>query len=66
MPKTDDNLEIKNLKRVIEYSKNYLKVNDEINIKFLNDIHKILLDSVRGHEKEPGKIRNNQNWIRPK
>lgn len=66
IPKTDDNLEIQNLKKVIEYSKNYLKENDKIDIKFLNNIHKILLDSVRGNEKEPGKIRNIQNWIGPK
>lgn len=66
MPKTDDNLEIQNLKKVIEYSKNYLKENNKIDIKFLNNIHKILLDSVRGNEKEPGKIRNIQNWIGPK
>ena len=66
MPKTDDNLEIQNLKKVIEYSKDYLKSNDKINIKFLNDIHRMLLDSVRGNEKDPGKIRNIQNWIGPK
>lgn len=66
MPKTDDNLEIQNLKEVIEYSKKYLKDNNKIDIKFLNNIHKILLDSVRGNEKEPGKIRNIQNWIGPK
>lgn len=66
MPKTDDNLEIQNLKKVIEYSKEYLKENNRIDIKFLNNIHKILLDSVRGNEKEPGKIRNIQNWIGPK
>ncbi len=33
---------------------------------FVNDIHKILLDSVRGNEKKPGHIRNIQNWIGPK
>ena len=66
MPKTDDNLEIQNLKKVIEYSKNYLKENNKINIKFLNNIHRILLNSVRGNEKEPGQIRNIQNWIGPK
>ena len=43
-----------------------MKENDKINIKFINNIHKILLDSVRGNEKEPGKIRNIQNWIGPK
>lgn len=66
MPKTDDNLEIQNLKKVIEYSEEYLKNNNELNIKFINDLHKILLNSVRGNEKEPGKIRNIQNWIGPK
>lgn len=66
MPKTDEIHEIQNLKDVIEYSKKYLKSNNKIDIKFLNNIHKILLDSVRGNEKEPGKIRNIQNWIGPK
>ena len=66
MPKTDDNLEIQNLKRVIEYSKEYLKDNSKIDLKFLNSIHKILLESIRGEEKEPGKIRNIQNWIGPR
>lgn len=63
MPKTDDNLEIQNLKAVIEYSEKYLQNNKEIDITFVNNLHKILLDSVRGNEKEPGKIRNIQNWI---
>lgn len=62
MPKTDDNLEIQNLKKVIEYAKEHIK---KIDIKFVNKIHKILLDSVRGNEKEPGKIRTIQNWIGP-
>lgn len=66
MPKTDDNLEIQNLKKVIDYSTTYLKQNNRIDIKFVNSIHKILLDSVRGNEKEPGRIRNIQNWIGPK
>lgn len=66
MPKTDDTSEIQNLKRVIEYSKDNLKDNKKLDIKFLNTIHKILLDSVRGNNKEPGKIRNIQNWIGPK
>lgn len=49
MPQTDDNKEIQNLKSVINYSKEYLKKNKEINLMFVNDIHKILLDSVRGN-----------------
>lgn len=66
MPKTDDNLKIQNLKKVIDYSKKYLESNNEINLSFINNIHKILLDSVRGNKKEPGHIRNIQNWIGPK
>lgn len=66
MPKTDDSLEIQNLKKVIEYADTYLKEKNQIDIKFVNNLHKILLDSVRGNEKEPGQIRNIQNWIGPK
>ena len=66
MPKTDDSLEIQNLKKVIEYADTYLKENKKIDIRFVNNLHKILLDSVRGNEKEPGQIRNIQNWIGPK
>jgi len=66
MPKTDDNLEIQNLKKVFDYSEESLKNNKEINLSFVNELHRILLDSVRGNEKEPGKIRTIQNWIGPK
>ncbi len=66
MPKTDETSEIQNLKKVIEYAKDNLKKTKKIDIHFLNTIHKILLDSVRGNNKEPGKIRNIQNWIGPK
>lgn len=44
----------------------HLKDNHKIDIKFINDIHKILLNSVRGNEKDPGHIRTTQNWIGPK
>ena len=66
MPKTDETIEIQNLKKVIEYSKKFLGDNSKLDIKKLNTMHKMLLDSVRGNNKEPGKIRNVQNWIGPK
>ena len=66
MAKTGDILEIQNLKKVIDFAKMHLKDNHKIDIKFINDIHKILLNSVRGNEKDPGHIRTTQNWIGPK
>ena len=66
MPRTDDNLEIQNLKKIINYGKKLIEKKEKIDLKFVNDIHKILLDSVRGNEKEPGNLRTVQNWIGPK
>ena len=63
MPNNDEKNEINNLKEVIEYAKEYMKSHNKINLLFINEIHRILLDSVRGNEKEPGKIRTVQNWI---
>lgn len=66
MPKTDETSEIQNLKKVIDYSKVFLKSDKKLDIKKINKMHEILLDSVRGNNKEPGKIRTIQNWIGPK
>ena len=66
MPKTDETSKIQNLKKVIDYSKDFLKNDSKLDIKKINNMHKILLDSVRGNNKEPGKIRTIQNWIGPK
>jgi len=63
MPVNDDRLEIQNLKRAIEYADVYIKDKELIDIRLVNEMHKILLNSVRGSEKEPGKIRTTQNWI---
>lgn len=63
MKDNDDKREIENLKNTIEYIKN--NKNKELNLDYINKLHSILLDSVRGSNKEPGKIRDIQNWIGP-
>ena len=62
----DEIIEIRNIKKMIEFSEDALKKDVKINISLINDMHKILLNSVRGAEKNPGKLRTNQNWIGPR
>lgn len=66
MEKSDDNQEIQNLKRAIEYASSYLGDGNTIGYELVNNMHKIILDSVRGAQKNPGKIRTTQNWIGPR
>lgn len=46
------------LYRAAEYLKDY-----PIRLAFIRELHRILMDSVRGHNKEPGAFRKTQNWI---
>ena len=66
MEKTDDNREIQNLKKTIEYAYEEIKNGNTINLRLVNQMHKITLDSVRGSERAPGQIRTTQNWIGPR
>lgn len=66
LEKTDDNQEIQNLKHTVEYAYNEIKQGKLINHTLVNEMHKMILNSVRGSHKEPGKIRDNQNWIGPR
>lgn len=66
MQETDETREIENLKKSIEFAEDFLNRKNQINIELVNSMHRILLDSVRGSEKEPGKVRTTQNWIGPK
>ena len=61
LEKTDDNLEIQNLKKTIEYAYERIKVGENISMSLVNEMHKIILESVRGSEKNPGQIRTMQN-----
>ena len=66
MENTDDNREIQNLKKTIEYGFNEIKQGAQINLGLVNHMHMILLDSVRGSQKNPGCVRTTQNWIGPR
>lgn len=66
MKKTDDNQEIQNLKKTIEYAYQNIKNGIKFNLGLVNEMHRIILDSVRGAEKTPGQIRTTQNWIGPR
>ena len=66
MEKTDDNREIQNLKKTIEYATAYLQRGNQINYELVNEKHRIILDSVRGAQKTPGRIRTTQNWKGPR
>ena len=66
MEKTDDNLEIQNLKKTIEFAAAYLQKEKQINYEMVNEMHRIILNSVRGSQKTPGQIRTTQNWIGPR
>ena len=63
---TDDNREIQNLKRTIEYAASYLQNGNSISYELVNEMHRIILDSVRGSQRSPGQIRTTQNWIGPR
>ena len=66
MEKTDDNREIQNLKHTIEFAYSQICKGKEISIGLVNDMHRIILDSVRGAGRSPGEIRTTQNWIGPR
>ncbi len=66
MDKTDDNREIQNLKKTIEFAYNSICEGKEIGIGLVNEMHKIIFNSVRGAERAPEQIRDTQNWIGPR
>ena len=66
MEKNDDSQEIKNLKETIEYAYSEVVKGRSISVTLINEMHRKILDSVRGSEKSPGQIRTTQNWIGPR
>ncbi len=60
--KYKDIQEISNYRSALYKASEHLKVYP-IRLSFILDLHRILLDSVRGQGKAPGEFRKDQNWI---
>ena len=60
--KFKDIQEISNYRNALYRASEYLK-DYPIRLGFICELHKILLDSVRGQSKAPGQFRVDQNWI---
>lgn len=60
--KAKDIQEIINYREALRASHHYLD-DRPITLAFVRELHKILLNSVRGQDKTPGEFRKDQNWI---
>lgn len=60
--KSHDIQEIINYRKALLDAKDYLS-DRPITLLFIRELHKILLNSVRGQNKTPGEFRKDQNWI---
>ena len=58
----EDIIEIDNYRQALRIAEDELK-NRSISLNFIKSLHAVLLDSVRGKDKEPGEFRKSQNWI---
>jgi Fic family protein len=63
--KPSDVKEVVNYIKAINYGLEQIKEGKNISISLIKKIHYYLLEGIRGGEREPGKIRNVQNWIGP-
>jgi Fic family protein len=60
--KFEDIQEISNYRKALFSAREYLK-DYPIRLGFVRELHRILMNSVRGQDKTPGEFRKDQNWI---
>jgi Fic family protein len=60
--KFQDIQEISNYRQALFAAREHLKAYP-IRLAFVRELHRILMDSVRGQDKTPGEFRRDQNWI---
>lgn len=63
-PKVADVREVRNYVKAMEYGTDRLK-KLPVSIRLIREIHRILMQGVRGGYAAPGEIRRTQNWIGP-
>lgn len=63
-PKVPDVREVKNYVRAMEYGIDRLE-ELPISIRLIGEIHRVLMEDVRGDHATPGEIRRSQNWVGP-
>lgn len=61
-PKRDDVEEIRNYRRALSFAANVV-ADRPLTPHLLREAHAMLMDGVRGRDKDPGSFRNEQNWI---
>jgi len=59
----DDVEEVSNYVAALEYGLSRLKEGFPISVRLLKEIHAVLLSGGRGCTKQPGELRQSQNWI---
>lgn len=59
----DDEKELLNYKKVMDFISKYLGKDDPISEGLVRELHKILVRSVRGSEAQPGSYRKIQNYV---
>jgi Fic family protein len=62
LDKRDDWEEVQNYTKAMDWAINELN-KLPISSRLIRSIHKILLQGVRGEQRQPGRFRNSQNWI---
>ena len=60
-----DSQEIINYRKTLLVAEDYLRERP-LGLTLVKSMHGILLDSVRGQNKQPGQFRKEQNWIGPR
>ena len=59
----DDRKELLNYKKAMDFVSTYLGKADPVTEGLIREIHKILVEGVRGSQAEPGKYRKVQNYV---